>query len=105
LKGNTVTALIKKLHPKNFKGPSGKWVAILGCILDQVWTQPAIAELIVTVDGCLLARHEGDCGANDFLGTENQLRDNWTRYLDLANLTPSERAEAELLYQNNVRRA
>lgn len=95
--------LLGKLHPRNFTGMSGKWVAILGCILDQHFTNPQIVGLIITKsDGMLMGMHEGDCGYNEFLGTGKQLRDNWVRYLNTAQLTPAEREEAEAIYNNRV---
>ena len=75
---------------------SGRMAAIVACILGQHWTSPAIAELVVTSDGHLLARAEGDCGHNNYIGTVVDLEDNWNRLLDVAGLTPVERQEAEL---------
>ena len=84
--------LTEKLHPARFTGMSGKMAAIVGCILGQAWTSPAIAELTITSDGHVLARHEGDCGHNDYIGTVADLQKNWRRLLDAAGLTsPSDR--------------
>jgi hypothetical protein len=94
--------LTEKLHPHRFPGMSGKMAAIIGCILGQVWTSPSIAELAVTSDGHLLARHEDDCGHNDYIGTVASLESNWRRLLDAAGLTPVEHQEAEVAYQQAV---
>ena len=91
--------LVEKLHPHRFPGMSGKMAAIVGCILEQTWTSPVIAELAVTSDGHVLARHEGDCGCNDYLGTATDLEANWRRLLDVAGLTPVEHQEATVVYQ------
>ena len=77
---------------------SNKMAAIIGAILEQDWTQPAIIELCITSDGYLLARENGDCGFNQFLGTENELRANWDCLLSVAELTDAERKLADLLY-------
>ena len=94
--------LAEKLHPARFTGMSGKMAAIVACILGQHWTSPAIAELVVTSDGHLLARNAGDCGHNDYIGTVADLEDNWQRLLDAAGLTIAERQEAEAAYQRAV---
>jgi hypothetical protein len=94
--------LAKKLHPSRFTSMSGKMAAIVGYILNQIWTSPAIIELMVTSDGHLLATHEGDCGCNDYLGFASDLEANWERLLDAAGLTRDERHEAEAAYERAV---
>jgi len=91
--------LIQKLHPARFTAMSGKMAAIVACILDQKWTSPSIAELMVTSDGHLLARNLWDCGFNNYIGTVADLEANWERLLDAAGLTAVERQEAEAVYQ------
>lgn len=92
----------EKLHPRRFEGMSGKMAAIVGYILDEAVTVPAINELIVTSDGFVLSEHVGDVGANDFMGAESDLLRNWNNLLDAAGLTPEERTEAEAAYQSHV---
>lgn len=92
--------LIQKLHPARFTGMSGKMVAIVAHILNQHWTFPRIAELTVTSDGHLLARHDGDCGFNNYIGTVADLEANWKRLLIAAGLTDAEQREAEAAYQH-----
>jgi hypothetical protein len=92
----------EKLHPKRFDGMSGKMAAIVGYILDEALTNPAINELVVTSDGFVLAQHDGDVGDNDFMGQESDLLRNWKNLLDTAGLTPEERTEAEAAYQSHI---
>lgn len=94
-----------KLHPRRFKEASPKMVAIVGYILGERFTDPSIEDMIVTVDGFVLAQHEGDIGFNDFMGAESDLVRNWNNYLDAAGLTPEERGEAERLFKEKVRKA
>jgi len=47
--------------------------AILGCFLDEDWTEPKILQLVVTHDRCVLARAEGDVGFDKFIGAESDL--------------------------------
>jgi len=91
--------LIQKLHTDRFTGMSGKMAAIVAHILNQNWTSPSIAELTVTSDGHLLARHEGDCGLNNYLGVAADLEANWKRLLNAAELTDAERQNAEAAYE------
>lgn len=91
--------LAEKLHPARFTAMSGRMAAIVGCILSRRWTSPAIAEMVVTSDGHVLARNVGDCGNNNYLGTVADMENNWRRLLDAAGLTAVERQEAERAYQ------
>ena len=91
--------LAEKLHPSRFTAMSGRMAAIVAYLLGCRWTSPAIAELVVTTDGHVLARHEGDCGSNDYIGPIDQLDANWQRLLDAADLTAAERQEAEDAYE------
>src|SRR5512143_480605 len=95
--------LAEKLHPARFTQMSARMAAVVACILGRIWTSPAIAELVVTSDGHLLARNEGDCGCNAYLGTIADLESNWERLLDAAGLTPAERQEAEAAYRRVLR--
>ena len=99
---NTNDTLAQKLHPVRFPGMSAKMAAIVGCILDRQYTQPSIAELVVTSDGCVLARHDGDIGYNDFIGARSDLERNWKRLLDVAGLTKNERQLAQSKYRQHI---
>jgi len=88
--------LTELLHPSRFDGMSGKMAAIVGYILDQEFTDPSIDDMCITSDG--MAQHKGDCGMNDFIGAESDLKQNWSRLLTAAKLTKDQRKEAEKLY-------
>ena len=65
--------LIRKLDPSRFPGMSGKMAAIVGYILEARFADPAIAELVVTSDGFVLAAREGDTGTNELIGERSDL--------------------------------
>ncbi len=90
--------LAAKLDPRRFTAMSPKMAAIVGFILDEEFTSPRIAEIIITSDGVVLARDENDCGYNNVLGAIDQLRDNWSRLLDAADLDTTERMLADRLF-------
>lgn len=70
---------------------SGVFRAILGCLVGEPhWTTPAIAELIITSDGMLLARMDGDIGANEILGSRDDYFRNLLGVAKVAALTPRE---------------
>jgi hypothetical protein len=94
-----------KLFPGRFQGMSPKMAAIVGYITDQHYTNPEIAEIVVTVDGCVLARLADDCGCNDFMGAYGDLRNNWENLLKCAGLDEAETEEAWRLYNEKVRHA
>jgi hypothetical protein len=72
-----------KVHPRRFPRMSGKMAAILGHLLNQTWTDPAMVELVITSDGFLMGRHEGEVTCNRFLGEESSLRDNLKKLITL----------------------
>lgn len=57
--------LVDKLRPDRFTAMSGKMAAIVGYILDERFSDPAISELVVTSDGFVLAQTEGEVGATE----------------------------------------
>jgi hypothetical protein len=67
--------LIRKLDPSRLR-VSGKFHAILGCMLGQRWTTPRITALCITSDGFVLAEEAGDVGFNHLIGDEADLRRN-----------------------------
>jgi hypothetical protein len=82
-----------KLYPGNFSAMSGKMAAIVGYIIGEEYVHaPAIAEITITSDGFALARNEGDCGCNEFLGSAAQVEDNMDRLVEVAELTKEEKA-------------
>jgi len=92
----------EKLNPRRFPGMSGKMAAILGQMLDQEWTDPALVQLCITSDGFLLGMQMGDVGFNELLGTEGDLKDNLARLVDLSEvgLTAREKALIWQIFQN-----
>lgn len=97
--------LVKKLNPRRFPNMSGKMAAIVGFILGQVFTDPALAAMIITSDNHVMGQQVGDCGFNDYLGHVDDLTRNWKSLLSLAGLTPSELEEANLLFINKIQHA
>jgi hypothetical protein len=47
--------------------------AILGCLLGEDWTTPRLAEMVITPDGHLLGRCEGEASFRAFLGAAEDL--------------------------------
>ena len=82
---------------------SDRMAAIVGCILGMEWSEPNIAELVITSDGYLLARNTGHIGFNAFIGLARDLQRNWDNLLNAAGLTGKERQEAAHCYQQAVR--
>tara|TARA_A100001391_G_scaffold203113_2_gene194597 strand:- start:628 stop:963 length:336 start_codon:yes stop_codon:yes gene_type:complete len=50
--------------------------AILGCLLDEDWTAPRLVEMIITPDGHVLGRCNGDPSFKAFLGSSEDLLKN-----------------------------
>lgn len=95
--------LIEKLHPRRFPNMSPKMAAIVGYILDEEFTEPYIADILITSDHFVLARHANDIGFNDFLGHKSDLENNWQNLLKLTHdLTDEERAQAQALYAEKI---
>lgn len=65
------------LSPSRFPGMSLKFRAIVGYILEEKYTSPTIKELMVTSDGILMARVNGDIGFNDIMGNIDDFKRNW----------------------------
>jgi hypothetical protein len=47
--------------------------AILGCLLGEDWTSPRLVEMVVTSDGHLLGRCDGEADFKAFLGEVDDL--------------------------------
>lgn len=97
-------ALIEKLRPERFTEMSGKMAAIVGYILGERFTDPAISELVVTSDGFVLAQSEGEVGANDLIGTEADLNRNLLDLIGAAGLTDEEAREFGRLQRERISR-
>src|SRR6476660_2241845 len=50
--------------------------AILGCLLGEDWTTPRLLEMVITPDGHLLGRCDGQPGFSTFLGASEDLLKN-----------------------------
>ncbi len=85
--------LTDKLKPSRFDGISPQMGAIVGCVLGERFTDPAIVELTVTTDGCVLASTTDDPFFNVFLGSYSDLTRNWQSLLAAAGLTDDEHDE------------
>lgn len=97
-------ALINKLQPDRFTAMSGKMAAVVGYILDERFTDPAISELVVTSDGFVFAQSEGEVGANDMIGTEVDLNRNLLDLIAAAGLTDEEAREFGRLQRERISR-
>ena len=83
---------------------SGKMAAIVGYILDERFSDPAISELVVTSDGFVLAQTEGEVGANDMIGEEADLNRNLLTLIQAAGLSEEEVREFGRLQRERIRR-
>ena len=89
-----------KLNPNRFPRMTPVMAAIVGYLLDLPVGN--IAEIVVTSDGFVLARVEGEVGANHFIGNYDDLLRNWFGLLDAAGLTTIEQLEAEALFAAKI---
>ena len=95
-------SLKTKLHPRRFPNMSPMMMAILGYMLDEHYTTPEIEEIAVSEDENLVyIRKAGDVGFDGIQSLED-LRNNWNGLMDVAGLTPAERAEAVGLFKSKV---
>jgi hypothetical protein len=96
--------LAAKLRPERFTEMSGKMAAIVGYILDEPFSEPAISELVVTADGFVLAEREGQPGTNEMFGTEVELNRNLLDLVAAAGLTDEEVTEFGRLQRERITR-
>lgn len=52
---------------------SDHFQAILGCLLGQAWTTPRLIEIVITPDGHLLGRCDGEVAFRAYLGAAPDL--------------------------------
>jgi len=52
---------------------SDHFQAILGCLLGEDWTTPRLIEMVLTPDGHVLGRCDGDASFKAFLGSSEDL--------------------------------
>ena len=55
---------------------SDHFQAILGCLLGEDWTTPRLIEMVITPDGHLLGRCDGETSFKAFLGASEDLLKN-----------------------------
>ena len=96
------TNLAEKLNPARFSEMSPLMAAIVGFILDESFTKPTIAELAVSeLEDLVYIRPQGAVGFEGIQSLDD-LRNNWNRLMDAAQLTADERAEAVRLFNAKV---
>lgn len=75
---------------------------IVGYVLGESWTDPAIAEITVSeTEDLVYVRKTGAVGF-DGVQSLTDLRNNWNRLLDAAGLTSEERREAMRHFNERV---
>lgn len=95
-------SLAKKLHPARFTEMSPLMAAIVAYVLGLSWTNPQIDEIAVSeAENFVYIRKAGATGFDGFQSLED-LRNNWNRLLDAAELTSDERKEAVRLFNQRV---
>jgi hypothetical protein len=52
---------------------SDHFQAILGCLIEEDWTTPKLIEMVITPDGHMLGRCEGETAFKVFLGASDDL--------------------------------
>jgi hypothetical protein len=90
--------LLINWHAKTFESPP----PVVGHLLDIAVVNPGIAEIVVTSDGLVLAKAEGEAGTNHLIGSYADLLRNWLALISVAGLTTAERAEAESLFATKI---
>jgi hypothetical protein len=94
------TRLLEKLDPDRYPNMSLTFVAILGYLCEEPWTQPIILE-ITRVDDMMLAMSEGQWLPN-FLGEVSELRAHLRRLGMAAGFTPAEWTEYQALTEERL---
>jgi hypothetical protein len=93
----TPSTLAERLDPARFPNMSPQMAAMLGFLVGRAYTAPALAELVVTPDGHVLGRPEGDSGPLVYLAAAADLRANLRRLGIAAELAAGEWAEFDAL--------
>ncbi|MBK1632632.1 hypothetical protein CKO31_18170 [Thiohalocapsa halophila] len=94
-----------KLHPSRFPSMSEQMSAIVGFVLGEAFTEPAIAELHLTPDGGVLAvpvTAAGERGQAAFIGAAVDLQANLSRLGMAAGLDADEWSEYARLVRERV---
>ena len=91
-------SLKQKLNPSRFPGMSPFMAAIVGYVLGEHLSEPEIAEIKVgEAENVVYFRQVGSIRF-DGLQSLVDLRNNWNRLIDVAELTAEERKEAVRLF-------
>ena len=69
---------------------SDHFKAILGCLLGEDWTTPRLVEMVISPDGHLLGRCEGEAAFKAFLGASADLLKNVHGVAEVAELDGDE---------------
>jgi hypothetical protein len=87
-----IESIRQKVHPDRltYTEKSGLMMALMGWLVQQSWTTPELAALCRTSDNYVLGVRSGDCGANDFIGTFDEVYGNIVGACRFAGLTPEE---------------
>jgi hypothetical protein len=93
-------SLLEKLDPDRYPNMTMTFVAILGYLCEETWTQPVILSIEI-VDDMMLAMSEGQMLPN-FLGEVSDLRANLRRLGMAAGFTPAEWAEYQALTEERL---
>jgi hypothetical protein len=64
--------------------------AILGCLLGEDWTTPRLVEMVITPDGHMLGRCDGEASFKAFLGASEDLLKNVHSVAKVADLDGDE---------------
>jgi len=98
-----MSALSEKLHPSRFTEMS-PLMAIVAYVLGESWTDPAIVEITVSeAEDLVYIRKAGSVGF-DGIQSLTDLRNNFNRLLDAADLTPDERRDVVRLFGARIAR-
>jgi hypothetical protein len=98
-----MSELTDKLHPARFPGMSPLMSAIVGYILRQSFTNPEIAEILVSESENIVYIRQSGSPKFDGLLSMADLRRNWNALMDAAGLSTGERAEAVRLFTDRIR--
>ena len=93
-------SLLEKIDPDRYPNMTMTFVAILGYLCEETWTQPVILSIEI-VDDVVLAMSEGQWLPN-FLGEVSDVRVNLRRLGMAAGLTPEEWAEYQALTEERL---
>jgi hypothetical protein len=91
-----------KLSPARFPNMSPQMAAMLGFLFGRAYTTPALADVVVTPDGHVLGRPEGDTGPLAYLAAAADLRANLRRLGMAAGLSADEWAELDTLVRSQL---